>query len=181
MAASNVDVKALKQAKFVIDSLNKWRGGNQHSLSDLQAALGSAIQLSLLEEVAILDTDTCSVATIAPWLVQMVNLDSQQELSNALPRIKTWGELRSFLETGAKKGIGEFIATTKRCFDPTSDPLLKDASIPGVIQELVKTLKKSGIPEGKISRLTKEGALEEYIHGGKAVDSMNQTEARAKL
>jgi hypothetical protein len=109
----------------------------------------------------------------------MVNLDSQQELSNALPRIKTWGELRSFLETGAKKGIGEFIATTKRCFDPTSDPLLKDASIPGVIQELVKTLKKSGIPEGKISRLTKDGALEEYIHGGKAVDSMNQTEARA--
>jgi hypothetical protein len=36
----------------------------------------------------------------------------------------------------------------------------------GVIQELIKTLKKSGIPEGKISRLTKDGTLEEYIHGG---------------
>jgi hypothetical protein len=47
----------------------------------------------------------------------------------------------------------------------TSDPLLKDASIPGVIQEFVKTLKKSGIPEGKLSKLSKDGALEEYIHG----------------
>ncbi len=32
---------------------------------------------------------------------------------------KDWREFRSFLETGAKKGNGEFIATTKLCFDPT--------------------------------------------------------------
>ncbi len=103
------------------------------------------------------------MATLAPWLVQIVNLDSQQELSNSLPRLKTWGELRSFLETGAKKGIGEFVATTKRCFNPTSDPILKDASIPLVLQEFVKTLKKSGIPEGKLTKLSKEGVLEEYV------------------
>ncbi len=41
---------------------------------------------------------------------------------------KDWGELRSFLETGAKKGNGESITTTKLDFDPTSDPILKDAS-----------------------------------------------------
>jgi hypothetical protein len=48
-----------------------------------------------------------------------------------------------------------------------------------ILQEFTKTLKKIGIPEGKMTKVNKDGVLDEYTFGGKAINDQNQTEARA--
>jgi len=172
--------KGLKQAKYVIDFLNEWKGAGSHSMSDVQAALLSAIQLSGLQpDAAIVDADPCNTAVLTPILTSVVPLESKQDLKNALPKMKTWGDLKTFFDTGAKRGIGEFIATTKRFFDPNSDAILRAAPISGVIQEVAKSLKKIGVPEGKINKIGKDGTLDEYVSSGKAIDTQNVAEARA--
>jgi len=172
--------KGLKQAKYVIDFLNEWKGAGSHSMSDVQAALLSAIQLSGLQpDAAIVDADPCNTAVLTPILTSVVPLESKQDLKNALPKMKTWGDLKTFFDTGAKRGIGEFIATTKRFFDPNSDAILRAAPISGVIQEVAKSLKKIGVPEGKINKIGKDGTLDEYISSGIPIDTQTVAEARA--
>jgi hypothetical protein len=152
------DQKGLKQAKYVIDYLNSWKGLGQHTMSYVQAAITSTVALSSLgDDTKIVDSDPCNVAVLGPTLVSIVPLESKQDTKNALPKLKTWGELKVFFETGAKRGIGEFVATTKRCFDPNNDPVLKAAPVAVVLRELGKTLKKMGLPEGKLAKVTKEG------------------------
>ena len=81
--------KGLKQAKYVIDFLNEWKGAGSHSMSDVQAALLSAIQLSGLQpDAAIVDADPCNTAVLTPTLTAVVPLESKQDLKNALPKMK---------------------------------------------------------------------------------------------
>ena len=85
--------KGLKQAKYVIDFLNEWKGAGSHSMSDVQAALLSAIQLSGLQpDAAIVDADPCNSAVLTPTLTAVVPLESKQDLKNALPEMKTCNE-----------------------------------------------------------------------------------------
>jgi hypothetical protein len=178
---ADAETKSLEQVKLVIDFLNEWKGTGTHSMSDVQAALLSAIQLSGLQQDAkIVDADPCNTAAvITPTLTAVVPLESKQDLKNALPKMKTWGELKVLFEMGAKREIGEFIATTKQFFDSNNDAVLQTSSISGVLQELARSLKKIGLPEGKITKVGKDGTLEEYISSGKPIDTQNLGEARA--
>ncbi len=109
-------------------------------MSDVQAALLSAIQLSGLQQDAkIVDVDPCYTAVITPTLTAVVPLESKQDLKNALPKMKTCGDLKTFFDTGAQRGIGEFIATTKRFFDRNSDAILRVVPILAVIQEFANS------------------------------------------
>jgi hypothetical protein len=73
--------KGLKQAKYVIDFLNEWKGSGSHSVSDVQAALLSVIQLSGLQRDAIIiDADPCRTDVITPTLCNVVPLESKQDL-----------------------------------------------------------------------------------------------------
>ena len=66
------DQKGLKQAKYVIDYLNSWKGMDQHTMSDVQAAITSAVALSSLgEDTKIADSDPCNVAVLGPTLVSI--------------------------------------------------------------------------------------------------------------